>query len=107
MVRNTGNVPLMLDLPGTACHAQVLQPAVDSAVCDFAWSVTQPELELGLSFVQLSVNGTELLGSGSSAAYTGAALLHLVQTPSVQVEAEQLQPAGYLEAGAIWFCPTQ
>jgi hypothetical protein len=96
-VHNSGNVPMQLSMPGTACDNRVLEPGMP-AMCDVTVSATQAELEHGSAFVQVSVNGSDVYGAGDGPTeYTGMAQVQLVQVPSATVAIQQ--HAGYFDAG--------
>lgn len=107
---NDGNTPLLLAalsgsalLPdGSPCRHNNLQPG-EAAFCDIAWRISQPELELGATFVSFTVQGND---TGSSPATrvnaTFAASVPVPQAPAMTVKLEQAYPAGGLGAGTLW-----
>lgn len=96
-LHNSGNVPMQLSMPGTACDNRLLEPGMP-AMCDTTLSATQAELEHGSAFVHVSVNGSDVFGGGTGATvYSGMAQVQLVQAPSATVAIQQ--HAGYFDAG--------
>lgn len=114
LIANTGNVPMSFEVPNAAsrgqpgCRRDALLPT-ESMFCDFVWSVTQPELELGQAIINVAAVGSDLLHPEVNATYESSVLLSLAQAPSVSVKLEQQQPhTTTLVAGTCgWRCGLQ
>jgi hypothetical protein len=108
-VYNDGNTPMSFAalsasvlLPdGSPCRRSLLQPD-ETAFCDIAWSLSQPELELAETLVQITVQGSD---TGSSPAtslnFTAAAAVPVPQAPAMSIKLEQAYPASVLGAGTL------
>jgi hypothetical protein len=109
VIKNDGNTPLSLAalsasalLPdGSSCRHSDLQPT-ETAFCDIAWSLSQPELELGQTFVSITVQGNDT-GSSPATSFntTSTAAVPVPQAPAMTVKLEQAYPAGSLGPGEL------
>lgn len=101
-IENSGNTPLSLAAlsagallyDGSQCwHDKV--PPHETVFCDFAWSLSQAELEQGQSLVQLAVQGNDTAGpaflqhTGSAMLLVGQVAVSLTAGLSVNVSATQ------------------
>jgi hypothetical protein len=108
-VYNDGNTPMSLAalsasalLPdGSPCRYSEVHPD-ETVSCDIAWSLSQAELELGETVVQVTVQGKD---TGSSPAtslnFTAAAAVPVPQAPAMSVKLEQTEPPSALVRGVL------
>lgn len=86
---------------GSPCRHGDVQPR-DTVLCDVAWTLSQPELELGESLVQVSIQGNDTGSTASglaSTSYTATAFLQVPQSPCMTVTVEQAEPVRAIQAG--------
>lgn len=108
VVHNDGNTPMSLAalsasvlLPdGAHCRYSEVHPD-ETVSCDIAWSLSQTELELGETFVQITVQGNDTGSSAASLNFTTAAAVPVPHAPAMTVKLEQAEPPSALVPGVF------
>lgn len=90
---NTGNVPLSVAVPdashslgmASGCLFEALQPG-RTVYCDFTWSVSQEQLDLGQALVQMTATAQYVKQPGASLTFTGSSVITPQQYPGINVD---------------------
>lgn len=85
---------------GAHCRYSEVHPD-ETVSCDIAWSLSQAELELGETFVQITVQGNDTGSSAASLNFTTAAAVPVPQAPAMTVKLEQAEPPSALVPGVL------